>query len=158
MARIWPPSSTTATVTFHSFWSASAKAASIIRLASSRVSTGLLSILLSPGRSVDCVFDDFDPMAHGGSVGRAQMGLAADIGSDDSIGFAGFQRVQFIVAQLLGQYRLGNRVAAGRAAAQMRIGYRRQAETQLAQDRLHAPAQFLGMLQSTGAVEGQGLG
>src|SRR5690606_7229333 len=117
MARIWPPSSTTATVTFHSFLSASAKAASIMRLASSRVSTGLLSMVLSPDSSVECVFDAFDPMAYGCSVGCTPAGLAADIGSDDGIRLAGFQRVHLVISQLLGQHWLGDGITAGGTTA-----------------------------------------
>lgn len=54
-----------------------------------------------------CGFDQFDPVPDRGSAGTVEMGLTADIGRDNDVGVAAFQCIEFMVAQLSGQFWLG---------------------------------------------------
>ncbi|MNG03499.1 hypothetical protein D3C84_865840 [compost metagenome] len=70
---------------------------------------------------------------------------------------ATFQRIQFVVAQLPGQFGLGDRISARRPAAQMAVGHRCEVETEASKERFHRAAELLRVLQSAGAMEGQTL-
>src|SRR5471030_10549 len=57
----------------------------------------------------------FDPMPDRCSSGAGEVALAADVGGDDQFGAAAFQRGELVIAQLPGQFRLGQAIGAGRA-------------------------------------------
>lgn len=67
-----------------------------------------------------------------------------------------FEGVQLAGAQGLGNLGLEERIGAGGAAAQVPVGHRGEGVAQAAQDGLHRAAEFLGVLQGAGAVEGEG--
>src|SRR5690606_4377527 len=58
------------------------------------------------------LLDNLDPMLDRRAPGAVQVGLAADVGGDDHLRLAAFQGVELVVAQLLGNLRLGQRITA----------------------------------------------
>ena len=97
-------------------------------------------------------------MPHRRATGTVEVCLAADVGSDDDFRLATFQGIELVVAQLLGQLRLGQRVAACRAAAQVRVGHAGEFEAQALEHVFDRTAELLCMLQGAGAVEGHAHG
>ena len=57
-------------------------------------------------------FYKFYPVPNGRPSRTIEMRLATDIGRDDQLRFAAFQRIEPIFAQLLGKFRLGDRIRA----------------------------------------------
>lgn len=90
--------------------------------------------------------------------GRAlKMYLAADVGREDDVGLAAFQRVDLVVSQFAGELGLEERVGAGGAAAQMRIRDRRQFIAKRRQQRLDRAFQFQAVLQRARGMKGHSL-
>lgn len=82
------------------------------------------------------------------------MRLAADVGGGDQFGFTGLQRLNLLFLELLGKFRLQNRVSTCRATAQMRIGYRREFKTEIGQELFRFALEFLPMLERARGVKG----
>ncbi len=125
------------------------------------------SLSESPNRRCDQLasVEQLHPMPHLHRGAALQMQLTTDIGGDDEVGHAGLQCGEFIGEQLPGEFRLQERISAGRAAAQMSIGHGRQLIAAAAQQTFDHAIDLLPMLQSTwrmkrdfaaAAIDGQG--
>ena len=68
--------------------------------------------------------EQFDPVAHRPLRAVGEMREAADVGGRDDVRPVRFERLQLCGLELARELRLQQRIGAGRAAAQMRIGDR----------------------------------
>src|SRR5690606_17529849 len=80
--------------------------------------------------------------------------LTTDVGGDDDFRLAAFQRGELVVTQLFGNFRLGDRVAARRTTAQVRVRHGSELEAQAGQHVFDCATELLCVLQRAGAMEG----
>src|SRR5690606_18923535 len=97
---------------------------------------------------------DLDPVPHRRATGAVQMRLTTDVGGDDDFRLAAFQRGELVVTQLFGNLRLGDRVAARRTTAQVRVRHGSELEAQAGQHVFDCATELLCVLQRAGAMEG----
>ena len=108
----------------------------------------------SPAASAEHpLVEQLDPVPHRPRRPARKMRLAADVRRRDHVRPLGLERDQLAAVELLRELGLQDRVGAGRAAAQVRIGDRQQLVADRAQHLLDAAAELHAVLQRARRME-----